>query len=160
MRYSGFQVCTTEIPDEISLGISCLGCNVHCTGCHSQETWDIYSIGKGKQLKVQDICDALDKQKYITCVLFFGGEWAVDFLKIVKELKDKKPDIKIALYTGRILEDFKNKEIINYLDYIKVGPYNKVKGNLRSKTTNQKLYKLENGRIAKNITHMFWRNNE
>ena len=42
-----------------------------------------------------------------------------------------------------------------YLDYYKVGSYQFGHGGLDSPTTNQRLYKIENGNM-RNITSLFW----
>lgn len=156
MKYLDFEICLTEIPDEISLGIICLGCNVHCPDCHSKHTWDINSIGKGKELKVQNIYDELDKEKHITCILFFGGEWSYSFPRILEQIRKDKPSMKLALYSGNTLDYFKNRlDITNKLDYLKVGPYNKNFGGLRSPRTNQRLYEVDEGDIFTDITYKF-----
>ncbi len=45
---------------------------------------------------------------------------------------------------------------ISSFDYIKLGPYVKEKGGLRSKNTNQLFFQIDNG-TAIDITHVFWK---
>jgi len=40
LRYSYPQEVFQEIHGELTLALSISGCNLHCKGCHSSETWD------------------------------------------------------------------------------------------------------------------------
>lgn len=158
LRYLDYGIYPVEIPNELSLGISLLGCDVHCPYCHSQHTWDVNSIGKGRDLTISDLRHMIESQKHISCVLFFGGEWnAQDLIKKLLYINDFRPDLCTALYTGRDLDFIKEKRIIEHLNYLKVGPYNASLGGLRSKTTNQRLYTIKDGEIENDITPTFWR---
>ena len=89
LRYLNTQVYTSEIPDELSLGFSILGCNIHCPNCHSQHVWDINSIGQGKELTYEELDKCIEAQKLVSCILFFGGEWDLEYLKhIIKYIFD------------------------------------------------------------------------
>ena len=65
LRYLNTQVYTSEIPDELSLGFSILGCNIHCPNCHSQHVWDINSIGQGKELTHDELDKCISNKDYI-----------------------------------------------------------------------------------------------
>lgn len=155
LYYSYYQTFTQEIPDELSLGFSILGCDIHCPKCHSSHTWDVYSEGKGIPLTTDVLDTALASQYLVTCILFYGGEWDKEYLEYLLKYSTKY-DKKLALYTGRELEFFYDSYILAYLDYIKVGRYDEEKGGLTSPTTNQRLYKLTNG-LKEDITRKFWR---
>ena len=64
---------------------------------------------------------------------------------------------KTALYSGFELNDC-TPDLLNNLDYIKTGAYIESLGGLKVKTTNQRLYKLIDGQIEKDITYLYWRN--
>ena len=71
---------------------------------------------------------------------------------IIKYIREKHNTLKIALYSGR------NKiesELEGLLDFIKIGPYIAKYGPLNKETTNQRLYKIENGEKI-DITEKFW----
>lgn len=157
LRYSDYQICLNEIPDEISLGISILGCNVHCKDCHSKHLWDINSKDKGEELTPLRLLSFIKRKPIITCVLFLGGEWDSDALvTLCKTVRDTN-NLKLALYTGRGLNEI--TDLIKNFDYLKIGPYRKSHGDLTYPTTNQRLYRItENGKILTNITNKFWRN--
>lgn len=68
----------------------------------------------------------------------------------------KLKGFKTALYSGFDLEHAP-ADLLYLLDYIKVGPYIEHLGGLKEKTTNQRLYKIVDGKITEDITSMFWR---
>jgi len=153
MRYSYPQVVFQEVPDEISLALSISGCDLKCPGCHSQETWDPQF---GDPLTDEELRRLIKRNKFISCVLFYGGEWNIEELEHKIDLIRKEfPNLKIALYTGRGLNFF-NKDFLKKIDYIKVGPYVEKLGPLHSPTTNQRFYVLKNGEIIEDRTSWFY----
>lgn len=158
MKYVDFEVTFREIPDEITLCINISNCPFKCEGCHSKELWkDI-----GKELTISELSRLLSKNKGVTCISFMGGDKELDsLLNLLIYVKDSYPNVKTAWYTGR-------KDVplfgfpLFFLDYIKLGPYIKERGPLDNKSTNQRLYKLEQldklftGFI--DITYKFWKN--
>ena len=46
---------------------------------------------------------------------------------------------------------------LRYLDYVKTGPYDASCGPLNQRTTNQRLYRVEEGVTLVDITHRFWK---
>ena len=137
MYFSYPQVVLQEVPDEISLALSISGCNLNCKGCHSSETFDPKF---GEELSLSKLAQMIDHQKYITCVLFYGGEWLIEELEVfIDYVKSRK--LKVCLFTGRNLEYF-SVEFLSKLDFIKVGRYRESLGGLKSEQTNQKFIKL------------------
>jgi anaerobic ribonucleoside-triphosphate reductase activating protein len=146
MHYSNPQIVLTEVPDEISLALSISGCPLRCKGCHSTETYD---PTYGKPLTTDALAKLIKKNKHITCILLYGGEW--DMPNLITLLTFiKLQGLKICLYTGHPLNFFQ-KNILIFLDYIKVNPYKKELGGMASNTTNQRMYKLNNGEIEKEL---------
>lgn len=89
------------------------------------------------------INEALEKHKHVTCFCFMGGDrYPDDVAVLTMELHRLYPNLKIAMYSGLAkMHPFLSK----VLDYYKVGPYIEEFGPLNIKTTNQRLYKKENG---------------
>lgn len=147
------EVCS-EIPDEISLGVSISGCLIKCSGCHSKELWE----DKGVPLTLSMIDALLKKHEGVTCLLLLGGEHDVGYL--TKIFQHCHKSIKTAWYCG-LSEIPKKSKIINYLDYIKIGPYIQKLGGLSKPKTNQKLYLIEhqsnNKYCLSDITYKFWK---
>lgn len=155
LKYLYSQVYTNEVPKELSLGISVLGCPVHCPECHSPHMWDVNCEGEGTNLTVEALENIIEQQKWVSCVLFFGGEWNMPYLKELLR-KCKELGYKTALYSGHTLDWFKVKHpnYHLYLDYLKVGRYDSKYGSLDYPSTNQRLYKLDTN---EDITHLFWK---
>lgn len=141
-NYSNPQIVLQEVPGEISLAISISGCNLKCKGCHSSHTWD---KDYGERLTKISLNNLIKKNKHISCVLFYGGEWNIDYLKeLFLHIKIHFEDLKIALYTGREFNFFKEEDISS-LDYLKTGPYKASNGPLRDLNTNQKFFQNKEG---------------
>jgi anaerobic ribonucleoside-triphosphate reductase activating protein len=136
MNFSYPQIALSEVPDEISLTLSISGCPFRCKGCHSKETWD---KNWGELLTIDKLNELINKNKHITCVLFYGGEWRKEELKnFIKFVKNK--GLKTALYSGMnsMIEDLED-----LLDYYKIGEYIEELGGLQSEKTNQQIYKKD-----------------
>ena len=137
LYYSYPQIVMQEVPDEISLALSMSGCNLKCKGCHSADTWNPRF---GKPLTKEELIQLIQENKHISCVLFYGGEWQPEYLlELIKIVKQKK--LKVCLYTGLEYHQVP-RELIEVLDYIKVGPYIEELGGLESPKNNQRFIKL------------------
>lgn len=141
LKYTGYSVVMQEVPNEISLVINISDCPYKCKGCHSKYLWDYV----GSYL-MDDIENLLNKYSdLITCVCFMGGDQnQYELLFCLKQVKERK--IKTCLYTGNDDIHFLCKEIIENLDYIKIGRYIEELGGLSCKTTNQRMFDLNNNK--------------
>lgn len=134
MKLGYWDILLQEVPGEISLGLGFSGCKLRCDGCHSKDLWD---ENYGQEFNASTLTNLINKYKgKLTCVCFFGGEWDPDLLKFNEIAKSNK--LKTCLYTG--LDVPFGSSLFNEFDFIKVGPYKKELGGLRSKTTNQRFY--------------------
>jgi len=147
LHFSYPQIVVEEVPNEISLALSISGCPLRCFDCHSKET---YPNDFGTPLTPIKMQSLIKENKHISCVLFYGGEWQTEYLILLIDIV-KSFQLKVCLYTGKELEDIP-KDILQRLNYIKVGAYNKELGNLTSKTTNQKFINLD---TKEDITNTF-----
>ena len=140
MNYLSRQILFREIPEEVSLSYLITGCPVRCSDCHSKDSWNLRA---GQLLSPDRLrADLAKYSKWITCVLFMGGEWqAEQFLLLLQIVRES--GIKTALYTG--LEDV-GPELKVKLNYLKTGPYRAELGGLDSASTNQKLIEVSSGR--------------
>lgn len=154
IKYYTKRICFQEIPDEISFTYFISGCPNRCPDCHSKHLWEDVGTFVTETLKT----DLKTSGRLCTCVLFMGGDDSahVDSLKLCLDLC-KKAGFKTALYTGRTFETI-DKELLLLLNYIKVGPFIKELGGLKSENTNQRLYKLnKKGEIIEDLTEKFRR---
>lgn len=135
MKYVDTLVTFSEIPDEICLCINISNCPYHCSGCHSQYLWE----NVGYELTSEELKRLIDENPGISCVCFMGGTES-DVLRLLYTTC-VRCKVKTAWYTGQT--NIPDYPVLSYLDYVKVGPYIKELGPLTSKTTNQKLYRVE-----------------
>lgn len=152
LRFDGYDIVLQEVPDEISLALNVTECPHHCVGCHSaylSESYGEYVSGKLPELLKQ-------YQGLISCVCFMGGDQHInDFMQQCQFIKHNCPELKIAVYTGS-----DNIHIFDscfeYLDYIKIGPYDKQFGGLNDPNTNQRMYKKDRNEWI-DITYRFYK---
>lgn len=145
MNYFDVNIWMQEVPNEISLVFSIVGCDVGCEGC----SWDPIKGDQGQELTLEIYENYIKEDgRFITCVLFMGGEWEpktlIKYLKIAK-----KCGLKTCLYSGRCGTI---ETITQHLDYLKEGPWISSLGGLDSSKTNQRFYKMPS---RENLTHLF-----
>ena len=138
MRYKQARVVFQEVPNEVTLAIEVTGCPNHCPGCHSPELLD----PEGVELDYLEMETLLRRHyPFITCVCFMGGDHEPDALCDLLWYVSAH-GLRTALYSGREGVPYR---IVDRLNYLKVGSYVEALGGLRSSTTNQRFYKIENG---------------
>lgn len=141
-----------EIPGEITLGISISGCQIRCKGCHSRELWE----DKGVLLTPIELDRLIEEHEGITCVLFLGGEADIDILASLCARTKKVHKLLTAWYCGLDMIPRDKLEILKYLDFVKIGRFDLDLGPLTSSTTNQRFYKVEEGKLI-DCTSLFWK---
>ena len=157
IKYTDTQIIFSEIPDEITLGVNISNCTHNCPGCHSPYLRE--NIGRELDFKAVD--ELLSKNSGISCLLLLGeGNDEKNLKELISYVKDKYPDLKVGLYSGRQIID--DSFYWAKLDYLKIGPYIAELGPLNSQTTNQRLFKRD-GTIKNpnfswiDITDRFWK---
>lgn len=98
------------------------GCQQRCEDCHNPSTW---AINAGKAVPIGEVVSELRRRSLNRKLTISGGEPLLQgpaVLELVTELND----FNIVLYTGFEIEDVP-KELLDHLDYIKVGNYDKEK---------------------------------
>lgn len=151
LKYHNIQLVFQEVPDEITLAINITGCPHHCDGCHSP--W--LQKDEGTILDELTIDSIMSGQDGFTCICFMGGDGdKITLNRLAKYIKDKYSNIKVAWYSG---DDRLSDEInLANFDYWKDGHYDKTKGGLDSKRTNQHLFRIkDNGKFLEDITYVF-----
>ena len=137
LKYIYVKEVFSEVPGEISLGISISGCQIHCQRCHSRELWE----DKGTPLIIEELDDLLNKHQGVTCLLLLGGEHDIDSLIELFQYAHRR--IKTAWYCGLDMIPKDKLGIMQYLDFVKLGHYDQELGGLGSPLTNQRFYKVE-----------------
>lgn len=154
LKYVNTDIVFQEVPDETTLAINMSLCPCRCPGCHSSYLWG--DVGEELTAAALDMLIAQQGEAGITCVSFMGGDndpVAVDRLAVY--LHTRHPQLKVAWYTGRttISRDIEK----SHFDYIKVGPYIRHLGPLKSQTTNQRMYRRRADDTFEDVTAWFWR---
>ncbi len=153
LKYVNTGIVFQEIPDEVTLAINISNCPCHCPGCHSHYLWEDI----GLPLNTDAIDDFLAEYgNDITCVSFMGGDSDPKAVNLLAQyIHGEYPTFKVAWYSGRL----RIPSIVNQtdFDYIKVGPYIKHLGALKSPTTNQRLYRRLEDNTFEDITSRFWK---
>lgn len=141
-------VVLEEIPDRVSLAVDISNCRGNCIGCHSP----FLRQDIGEEL-TPGVIDSLVADNFgVNCFLFLGeGRDPSALLDLARHVRSLGLDA--ALYTGR---ETVEPAFWEAFDYIKLGPYKSECGPLDSRTTNQRLYHVVDGR-REDITSRFWR---
>jgi len=151
LKYTSFDIVFQEIPDEVTLAINLSNCPNRCKGCHSA-----YLMKDVGEVLTEEVIDRL-LAKYgnsVTCVCFMGGDAApreVESLSVYLH-KQTCGKIKTGWYSGR--KELPLDCTPQNFNYIKLGPYIEEFGGLDSPETNQRFYRIENGRMT-DITDLF-----
>ena len=149
LKYYNYDIVFQEIPDEVTLAVNITNCPHRCVGCHSPHLHQNIGI----ELNTAALDRLLDMYgKQITCVCFMGGDrQPKDVVALARYLRQHS-HLKVAWYSGNDTLPHNAK----LFDYVKVGGYQEKLGGLRSRTTNQRLYRYTNGH-SEDITERFWR---
>ena len=136
----------------------------HCKNCFNPETWD---FNGGKEF-TQDTVDSILKliePEYITRFSILGGEPLesqnhFELAKLINLIKQKRPDIKIWVYTGYTYENLVGKEstyleyILNNIDVLVDGQFQEGKKDLTypfAGSTNQRVINIQESRKQNKI---------
>lgn len=136
MLVADYDIVFQEVPNETTLALNISECPHHCPGCHSSYLWE----SVGEVLTREWLTALLERYPYITCVSIQGGDrYYKEVMQVVQWIKEH--GFKTCWYTGfsTLPEDVR----LTHFDYIKTGPYKQELGGLKSKTTNQRFYRVE-----------------
>lgn len=138
MKYLRKTVVMKEHPDHVSLCFEISGCPHDCPDCHSPEL----KLDDGMELTPTLFLRFLIMyEKMIDCVIFFGGDHDIEGMKSLLAIA-KTRELKTCLWTGA---EFIHPDLLNLLDYAKLGPYIKQRGPLGSPNTNQLYFNVKTG---------------
>jgi anaerobic ribonucleoside-triphosphate reductase activating protein len=153
LKYVNTGVVFQEIPNEVTLAINISNCPCRCPGCHSRYLWE----DVGLPLNTEAIDDFVEEYgDDITCLAFMGGDSDPKGVNILAQyIHEEYPQFKVAWYSGKtVISAAVNRADF---DYIKIGPFIRHLGPLKSPTTNQRLYRQNDQGEFEDITHRFWK---
>ena len=152
LRFVNYNIVFQEVPEEVTLAINLSNCPNRCKSCHSPHLQEDI----GEQLDNNVLAVLLEKYgDAITCICFMGGDISPKEVEqcavFVRDRTNGR--IKTAWYSGK--NCFPQECSLHHFDYVKLGAYKEQLGGLRSTTTNQRFYRIENGEMI-DITEHFW----
>ncbi len=150
MKIASYDIVFQDVPGEVTLSLNLSQCPNRCPGCHSPQLQD--DIGYPLD---DNMLDGLLERygRDVTCVCFMGGDREPEeVMRLAGRVHST--GLKTAWYSGRQqLPDCFNAESF---DFVKVGPYVESLGPLPSPDTNQRMFRIENGKMT-DITGSFWK---
>lgn len=140
------------------------GCHFHCKNCFNPETWS-FDGGKEYTEDTQQTVLKLLGLEYIKHFTVQGGEPLeqqnhFELAKLINLIKQKRPDIKIWVYTGYTYENLASKEstyleyILNNIDVLVDGQFQEDKKDLTypfAGSTNQRVINMRDSREQNKI---------
>ncbi len=127
MRYNKIRKMDISNGPGVRVSIFMQGCTFKCKNCFNPETHD---FNGGQDFtdevitKVLDLCD----KDYIAGLSILGGEPMhaknIDgTLKLAKAFKERFPDKNLWTWTGFLIEDLMDKEVLKYIDVLVDGQF-------------------------------------
>lgn len=124
MNYIGLNLCdlTNGPGARVSLFVS--GCRLHCKGCFNKESWD-FNSGKPFTLEVRDSILRALNDPYISGLSLLGGDpMEPEHEDVLIDLCSLVPSNKtIYCWTGRTLNQIKDRKLLKYIDVLIDGPF-------------------------------------
>lgn len=127
MRYGKINTVDVANGPGVRVSLFVSGCRNRCKGCFNPETWN-FNYGKPFMVRAYtEIIDALAPE-YISGLSILGGDpFEPENIEVITALcygvKQFYPGKTIWIYTGYLYEDFKDREIMDYIDVLVDGPF-------------------------------------
>lgn len=156
LKYVDTDIVFQELPDEVTLAVNLAGCPCRCPGCHSVHLW----ANDGLPLTTDALDNLIASQTgangmNITCISLMGGDAApAEVNRLLAHVRQRFPGLHTSWWSGRSM--LSPLVSLRNLDYLKLGPYLRHLGPLRSPRTNQRLYHIVASRLE-DITHRLQR---
>ncbi len=146
LRCYSYDIVCQEIPDEITLAVNISCCPNRCPGCHSPWLWE----DAGEEMTEEMLVTLIGRySSAVTCFCFMGGDAdPFEVQRLAQCVRKEFPHLRTAWYSGK--ERIPDCFDISSMDYIKIGPYIAEKGGLKSRETNQMLFRVHpDGRMER-----------
>ncbi len=129
MRYHNITKDDMLNGDGLRVVLWASGCEHKCDGCHNKVTWDKCGGLEFDDAARKEVFDALDKS-YISGLTLSGGDPLLsdnrnEITELARKVRAKFPDKTIWLYTGYKWEDIRDLEIVNHIDVLVDGKFEK-----------------------------------
>lgn len=113
----------------VRVSIFCSGCEFHCPDCFNSDAWN-FNVGKKFAPETLDAILGLSVPTFIKGLSILGGEPLhprniTTIIELCKAFKEKYPEKTIWIWTGYLYENIVDKQILNYVDVIVDGLFQK-----------------------------------
>ena len=127
MRYNKIRKMDIADGPGVRVSIFLQGCTFNCKNCFNPETHDFNGGEEFTDETIQEVLDLCDKES-ITGLSILGGEPMhpkniKGTIKLAKAFKERYPDKTIWSWSGFLIDNIVDKEILNYLDVLVDGQY-------------------------------------
>ena len=164
MYYSTIREVDTANCIGVAVSLFVSGCRNHCEGCFQPETWNFKYGSEFTDDKLDEIISFV-KRDYIDSFSILGGdpfepENIEEVSRIIKAVKEARPDIKIYIWSGYLYENlvknsFIKKNILDLCDFLIDGKFDLSKKDLSLKLRGSSNQRILDARTGKNITERF-----
>lgn len=127
MRYNKIRKMDIADGPGVRVSIFLQGCTFNCKNCFNPETHDFKGGEEFTDETIQEVLDLCDKE-FITGLSILGGEPMHPLnikgtIKLAKAFKERYPDKTIWSWSGFLIDNIVDKEVLNYLDVLVDGQY-------------------------------------
>lgn len=127
MKYNKIRKMDIADGPGVRVSIFLQGCSFHCKNCFNKETWD-FDGGLEFTDEVIDKVLELSSKDYIEGLSILGGEPMHPInikgtIKLAKAFKKRYPNKTIWSWTGFLMDQIIDKEVLNYIDVLVDGQF-------------------------------------
>ena len=127
MRYHKIRKMDIADGPGVRVSIFLQGCTFNCKNCFNPETHDFKGGEEFTDETIEEVLNLCDKE-FITGLSILGGEPMHPLnikgtIKLAKAFKERYPDKTIWSWSGFLIDNIVDKEILNYLDVLVDGQY-------------------------------------
>lgn len=163
MRFS--KIKDNDIVNGIGINMSLWtqGCPHKCKGCFNPETWNFNEGTEFIHKNLNYILNNINKNNIKRNLSILGGEPLcppnIDgVIELCREFKKNYPNKKIYVWTGYLFEefDYKQKEILKYIDVLVDGKFEEDKKNITLKfrgSSNQRIIDIKKSLESNSIVN-------
>ena len=127
MRYHKIRKMDIADGPGVRVSIFLQGCTFNCKNCFNPETHDFKGGQEFTDETIEEVLNLCDKE-FITGLSILGGEPMHPLnikgtIKLAKAFKERYPEKTIWSWSGFLIDNIVDKEILNYLDVLVDGQY-------------------------------------
>lgn len=127
MRYNKIRKMDIADGPGVRVSIFLQGCTFNCKNCFNPETHDFKGGQEFTDETIEEVLNLCDKD-FITGLSILGGEPMHPLnikgtIKLAKAFKERYPEKTIWSWSGFLIDNIVDKEILNYLDVLVDGQY-------------------------------------